>query len=165
MAVAGHSQAGACLQSSQEPGGRWRSTSPWPTTPLQIWTCTAMLEIVSRHEDVMVNGVVRGTSGRRALASLCAPQPDDSRWFGVCVCGVGWGGRGDDAWRRRRADGRPRRGQAAGARGTVRRGRGGGAQRRRVGRRSRRGRAASWRPVRRRADAGATLPTPRPPAT
>ena len=37
-----------------------------------------MLETVSRRKDVMVKGVVRGTSDRRASASLSAPQPDDS---------------------------------------------------------------------------------------
>ena len=37
-----------------------------------------MLETVSRRKDVMVKGVVRGTSDRQASASLSAPQPDDS---------------------------------------------------------------------------------------
>ena len=63
-----------------------------------------MLETVSRRKDVMVKGVVRGTSDRRASASLSTLQPDDFT-----------GGRRDDAWRRRRAGRRPRRGQAVDA--------------------------------------------------
>ena len=49
-----------------------------------------MLETVSRRKDVMVKGVVRGTSDRRASASLSALQPDDFT-----------GGRRDDAETRR----------------------------------------------------------------
>ena len=73
-----------------------------------------MLETVSRRKDVMVKGVVRGTSDRRASASLSAPQPDDSTGDGETTRGGGelaggrdegrprpHGGRRDDAETRR----------------------------------------------------------------
>ena len=74
-----------------------------------------MLETVSRRKDVMVKGVVRGTSDRRASASLSAPQPDDSTGDGETTRGGGGelaggrdegrprahGGRRDDAETRR----------------------------------------------------------------
>ena len=74
-----------------------------------------MLETVSRRKDVMVKGVVRGTSDRQASASLSAPQPDDSTGDGETTRGGGGelaggrdegrprphGGRRDDAETRR----------------------------------------------------------------
>jgi len=74
-----------------------------------------MLETVSRRKDVMVKGVVRGTSDRRASASLSAPQPDDSTGDGETTRGGGGelaGGRdegrpwthGDGETMRRRAE-------------------------------------------------------------